>query len=95
MDLGHLKTPGFNKDIRCHVRPYCSKQYGAERGRWRERERERERERDMGGFGCSKWHSVEREGGREGEVGGFGQFNDTMSQYGHSVSCMTILLKTI
>ena len=25
-------------------------------------------------------------------VGGFGQFNNTMSQYGHLVSCMTILL---
>ena len=31
-----------------------------------------------------------REGERE--VGGFGQFNDTMSQYGYLVSCMTILL---
>ena len=26
-------------------------------------------------------------------MGGFGQFNDTMSQYGHLVSCMTILFK--
>ena len=30
-----------------------------------------------------------REG--EGEVGRFGPFDDTWSQYGHSVSCMTIL----
>ena len=36
-----------------------------------------------------------RESRREREVGGFGQFNDTWSQYGHSVSCMTILLKTV
>ena len=34
--------------------------------------------------------NIMREGGRA--VGGFGQFYDTMSQYGHLVSCMTILL---
>ena len=44
----------------------------------------------------SKQYSTERDNGNimreEGrEVGGFGQFNDTMSQYGHLVSCMTIL----
>ena len=49
---------------------------------------------------CSKQYSTERDNGNimreEGrEVGGFGQFNDTMSQYGHLVSCMTILLKKI
>ena len=71
MDLHHLMISGLNKDIWCHVCPYCSKQYSAQG--------------DNG--------NIMREGGRE--VGGFGQFNDTMSQYGHSVSCMTILLKKV
>ena len=31
MDLCCLMTPGFSKDIWCHISPYCSKQYGAER----------------------------------------------------------------
>ena len=39
VDLGCLMTPGFSKDIRCHLLPYCSKRYGAEReGEERERE---------------------------------------------------------
>ena len=37
VDLGCLLTPGLSKDIRCHVWPYYSKQYGAQRERERER----------------------------------------------------------
>ena len=37
MDLGCFMTPGLSKDIRCHVWPYCFKQYGAGR--------------EVGGFG--------------------------------------------
>ena len=37
VDLGCFMTPGLSKDIRCHVWPYCFKQYGAGR--------------ELGGFG--------------------------------------------
>ena len=37
MELGCFMTPGLSKDIRCHVWPYCFKQYGAGR--------------EVGGFG--------------------------------------------
>ena len=74
-------TPGLSKDILCHVWPYCSKQYGAERegGRGREREEGRGKWLDLGhlmtpGLGkdiwCHVWpycskRMVQR--GREGE----------------------------
>ena len=51
VDLACLMTSGLSKDIRCHVWPYCSKLYGAEReGERKEGQRERGREVEVDGF---------------------------------------------